>query len=284
MVVADEGRCALCDAVCSRRFANVAWRGLRVGYRICAACGLVFQWPRMSEEQLKEFYRKDYRVQLQGTDGPTEKDIALQDGRARFLLQFLDGHLPGLTRHLDVGCSCGALMRQFATSLGCQSVGVEPGDSYRAYCSRLGNEVYASLDELKATSSPRFDLVSLIQVFEHVPSPRQYLELLAADVVADNGYLLLEVPNLYGHPCFEVGHLFAFSSRTLRELLQAAGFDVVAMLVHGRPRGTRPYYIAALARRASRMQGLPIRPDRMVRVKRAVAMLRLRIQSLFRIK
>ena len=276
--------CSLCGATKSRRFSDTVWRGITVRYRICSNCGFVFQSPRMTGKTLEEYYRKAYREQLQGTESPTVGDAVLQDGRARSLLQFLARRPSGVSRHLDIGCSYGSLIGHFQKAFGCQSVGVEPGDAYRRHCSEAGIEVYPLIDDLKATAPPRFDLVSMVHVLEHLDQPREYLRMLAAALLADDGHILVEVPNLYGHPCFEVAHMYAFSRHTLEEMLRSAGFRIVAGEVHGRPRGRRPYYVTVLARRAQGSGAAAVRPERWVWAKRQAGIMKDRLQSLLGVR
>ena len=103
--------CPLCGERGSGLFDRRESRGRQVINRICGHCGLVFQPPRMNEEELKAFYEGEYRQLYQGTEGPTAKDLAAQAARAQALIAFLGEHVDRVARHLDVGCSAGTLLR-----------------------------------------------------------------------------------------------------------------------------------------------------------------------------
>jgi len=77
--------------------------------------------------------------------------------------------------------------------------------------------VYPSLDDLGQADGGRFDLVSMAHVLEHIPNPVEYLSDLRERYLTPDGWLLIEVPNLYAHDSFEIAHSIAFSSHTLRE-------------------------------------------------------------------
>src|SRR5690606_26886250 len=63
------------------------------------------------------------------------------------------------------------------------------------------------------------------------------------------GLLLLEVPNLYVHSCYEPSHLFAFTEKTLRLLFQSAGYEVLWHKLHGLPNSEkRQRYVTMLGR------------------------------------
>jgi SAM-dependent methyltransferase len=146
-----------------------------------------------------------------GTAGPTPKDLAVQAGRAEVLLGFARARTEKISRHLDIGCSAGMLLQYFQGTYHCQPVGVEPGRAYRDYAQRQGLRVYPSLEELRASGEGPFDLVSLAHVLEHIPEPVTYLDSLRKTLLAPDGRLLVEVPNLYAHDSFEVAHLVAYS-------------------------------------------------------------------------
>jgi len=277
----DVLQCLLCANRKSKFFDQREFRGLPVTNRVCAACGLVFQSPRMTEAELGNFYSNEYRRMYQGEEGPSAKDIAVQRLRAGNLLHFVMDCLGKPERHLDIGCSSGALLSCFQSALGCQPVGIEPGDAYRIYARDQGLTVYSSLEELKAYGDVGFDLVSLVHVLEHLPDPVSYLVKIRQTVLASDGWLLLEVPNLYAHDCFEVAHLASFSAHTLTQTLNKAGYGVIALKLHGQPRSLRiPLYISMLAKpeRLTNVQTVfHVRAEKGVAIKRTLGMYRRRL-------
>jgi hypothetical protein len=90
---------------------------------------------------------------------------------------------------------------------------------------------------------------------------------------------LLEVPNLYAHDCFEVAHLVSYSPHTLCQTVRKAGFEVSAIKQHGQPRSeVILLYLTLLARPATGQDHTgPVTPDRGVRLKRRLGMLRRRV-------
>jgi len=272
--------CPLCSSTQSLPFDQRTFRGQPVANRLCRACGLVYQSPRMTDVELEAFYAESYRQLYQGSQGPDSKDLAVQRGRARALLAFARRHIPAVSRHLDIGCSSGLLLQQFHQVYSCQPTGIEPGDAYRRYAQEQGLEVFASLPELRASNQAPFDLVSLAHVLEHIPAPVEYLEALGAGLLSPGGWLLIEVPNLYAHDSFEVAHLVAYSPHTLRQMLQKSGFDITGFQEHGQPRSAiLPLYLTALARpSASPLPGgSQVTPESGVRRKRRLGMLRRRV-------
>ena len=267
--------CPLCGSR-SRLFSRQKFRGWDVINRVCQYCGLVYQSPRMSESETAEFYQAGYRQVYQGDENPIAKDFTTQTARAESLLGFVQTHITSISRHLDIGCSTGLILQHFKKQYGCQPVGIEPGDAYRNYASQQGLRVYKALDELENAKEAQFDLISMSHVLEHLPDPVGYLAHLRGALLEPNGWLLLEVPNLYAHDSFEIAHLVSFSSHSLTQAMEKAGFEIVKLDLHGRPRSQLlPLYITVLARPGTRIHKL--RPEKLVAFKRWAGMFRRRI-------
>jgi len=243
-------RCPVCesDAGAFQPFEQVRDQGVQLVYMICQHCGLIMQTPRPTSSSLEAYYRDSYRLQVQGVEGPTEKDLRIQAGRARHLTGLLEAHTHGVSTHLDIGSSSGALLRTIRRATGCESYGVEPGASYRRFSQASGLEIYASLDELPKARQNSYDLISMIHVLEHVYDPAEYLEKLRLQWLRPDGWLLVEVPNVFGHHALELSHIYAFSAETLRYVLRRSGYRVLLTKTHGEPRsGILPLYVTMLA-------------------------------------
>lgn len=248
-----QTNCPLCGSERISLFARWVDQGFTLNYRICTECGLVFMSPRMTDAELEEFYLVQYRITQQGTEGPTPRKIAFERKRAAHLLDIIQIHAPEVNVHLDVGCAAGELLLSVQSQYGCSSIGVEPSRSYKEYNDSLGLEVYQSLDDLYGMQSPpKVDLVTISHVLEHFPDPVQELSRIRENLLVPGGYLLVEVPNLFVHISFELGHLYAYYRRTLQLTLEKAGFRVLWHKLHGIPRSDpRPHYLTVIAEEAA---------------------------------
>jgi SAM-dependent methyltransferase len=186
----------------------------------------------MRSKELEDFYQEGYRSLYQETEEPTKKDLIMQEERARRTLEMIKQDVPRIKRHLDIGSSSGALLGEFKEYFGCESVGVEPGDEYRTFSTREGYFTYPSLETLPIDSE-RFDMISLMHVLEHFSDPIEQLQRLRENHLSQNGFLLLEVPNLLEHEALEIAHLFAFTPSTLRETVRQAGYKTLWTKTHG---------------------------------------------------
>jgi 2-polyprenyl-3-methyl-5-hydroxy-6-metoxy-1,4-benzoquinol methylase len=271
--------CPMCGANAHSPFDQREFRGILVTNIICRDCGLVYQSPRMTESERLAFYENGYRSLYQGQENPSPQDLAVQEARARVVLAFLAGLARPTSPILDIGCSAGKLLEQFQKQYQVQTYGVEPGQMYREYARSIGLEIYPSLEELQLTGPRRFSLVSMMHVVEHLPSPLAYLQYIRQTLLESGGWLLLEVPNLYAHDCFEVAHMVSYSAHTLSQLLGLAGYKIIKLRAHGLPRSRLiPLYLTSLAQPDPGQAGnSPVRSEIGIKLKRRLGLLERRL-------
>jgi 2-polyprenyl-3-methyl-5-hydroxy-6-metoxy-1,4-benzoquinol methylase len=139
-------------------------------------------------------------------------------------------------RLLDVGCAAGFFMA-VAQGEGWQVQGVDPSSFVANYArSQLGMHVYQGTLQDANFPSESWDVVTLWDVLEHMPDPRQELVEIHR-VLKRRGILALETQNIdsllpkilgnswghYGHHL----HLFHFTPKTITRILAETGFRVV---------------------------------------------------------
>jgi 2-polyprenyl-3-methyl-5-hydroxy-6-metoxy-1,4-benzoquinol methylase len=271
--------CPLCHSDQSEHFDTLKVENQAIQYRLCRHCGMVFQDADWKKEQLNDFYAKDYRRLVEGEDQVSDKNRAIEETRARLLVNWLKAQgVQSVKRHMDIGASTGALIHRTQTDFNARVLGVELSNSHRAFAEARGLTMLPSLEVLENQGGEPFDLISLIHVLEHLPEPVQTLIHLRERWLAPDGAFLLEVPNLYIHNSYEIAHLHAFSRHTLLESLRLAGYRVDAVRVHGQPRSNvLGLYITVLARPAGAPVDASVRPEGSVRLKRRLGMAKRRL-------
>ena len=65
--------CPLCASTRSILFDQRSFRQVLVSNRACLECGLVYQSPRMSDQDLEAFYEEEYRQVYQGSQEPSPR-------------------------------------------------------------------------------------------------------------------------------------------------------------------------------------------------------------------
>lgn len=276
--------CLLCGSDHHHLFAKAESFGYPLVYDQCENCGLVFQSQAESRAADPEFYTTTYRRIYQAHEEPTAKDLWVQSQRAQHLIESLESlGVREINTMLDIGASAGVLLQAFHRAFACRMTGVEPGDAYRAFAERKGITMFPSVEALIAAGPARFDLVSLSHVLEHLPDPVGMLRQIRAELLSEDGLLLLEVPNFYAHDSYELAHLACYTPHTLREALRQAGYDLVHFERHGVPRsGILNLYLTVLARPLGQASPGAVRLERNVSFKRNLAMLYRRlVQKLF---
>lgn len=165
-------------------------------------------------------------------------DPAYDEGRAQRglqaakILQAVARHKRG-GRLLDVGAASGILVEK-AGELGYDAVGVEPSRHLAERARQAGLNVHLGAFPHPAISGS-FDVITLVDVIEHVPSPVQLLRDIAGQL-APGGLGVVTTPNVESLAArvlgrrwwhFRIAHIGYFSRRTLLRALEQAGLEAV---------------------------------------------------------
>jgi len=202
--------------------------GSRWPFSRCRACGFIFADPRPSAQQIVAFYNQ--------LEDPAYGQEAA--GRARNfspILKRVRRYHPRARRLLDIGAASGIFLDAAARS-GYEGVGIEPSASLVAEAkSRYGIELFCgTLEDYPAT--PPFDVVTLLDLIEHVVDPVAFMTLVSSRV-APGGLLVIVTPDgaslaarLAGKRWwhYRTAHVHFFSLPALTTLLDRHGFDVIA--------------------------------------------------------
>ena len=190
-------------------------------------------------------------------------------------------YLPqGKARILDVGCAAGYFLRVMAEK-GHEVRGVEVSEAIAARAvEHLGTERVhiGTLDSVPADKpgydKGSFDLVTMWDVIEHVPDPKQLLEEAKA-MLRPDGHLILETQNvdsrfatllgLKWHHFKHQEHIFHFNPDTVRRVLEQAGFEVVKLTSSFGGKYVSFDFIAERAARLNRAASLALRPLTLLR-------------------
>lgn len=210
----------------------------RVSNVVCRACGLVFQNPRLLEEEIFHLYRgsdyvqRNYRASIPEIYGAMQ---GLNEGR----LSYLEGRVSGwpYVAALEIGPGAGSFLQALANA-GCLVKGIEPDPTaaeFIAECLRLP-VINALLGEYLAADPPdRYGLVVALHVLEHSAEPESFLRSLFG-LLGSDGVVFLEVPDiLRAHTSpefpwfeiFDVGHIYSYSPATLAFIVERAGGEVL---------------------------------------------------------
>jgi 2-polyprenyl-3-methyl-5-hydroxy-6-metoxy-1,4-benzoquinol methylase len=237
---------------------------------------LVWTDPRPSSEQLKEYYREQYRQDYKRVLQPKPKHtFRAAQVAVRRCQQLALALAPG-SSVLDLGAGGGELV-YVLRSLGLEARGIEPNEGYaRSALETLGVPVAAGFWQDADISAGSLDAVTLFHVLEHLDEPLRALELIR-DWLRPGGILWIEVPNIEA-VCqapihrFHRAHLYNFNAATLGRLGERAGFRLGRTFVSGD--GGNVTAVLERADIATRDSAIPGNADRIRAVLRAHTKLR----------
>lgn len=145
-------------------------------------------------------------------------------------------------RLLDVGCG-GGFFLEAAKNLGWETQGVELSEFASNYAvNKLSLRVHRGTIESAGLKAGFFDLATLFDVLEHSSDPVSLLSGVRR-VLRDGGFAVIRVPNdfeSYRNVLFKrifwlipPIHLFFFTKKTITEILNKTGFEVVGVCGDG---------------------------------------------------
>jgi SAM-dependent methyltransferase len=169
----------------------------------------------------------------------------------RRLAKIVDGfgRFRETNRWLDVGCGAGALL-DAAAKAGWEAEGTEVASAAVERLAARGRTVFAGdLEELRLPEGG-YDVVSLVEVLEHLPDPLSVVRRTAV-LLRPGGVAYVTTPHARGMSARALGlrwslvappeHLQLFSRRGLRALFSRAGL----MVDRCRTEGLNPYELRA---------------------------------------
>jgi SAM-dependent methyltransferase len=216
------------------------------GYSVvrCGECGLIYVNPQPTRGELEEYYA-GYDLADQWVNGEEPFNLGVRDVVLRFKKS---------GSALDVGCGPGQFLRNLREA-GFRVCGVEPSEAGSKYAKTVnGIDTFHGTVEAFLASAPQaqFDVISALNVIEHVKNPAKVLRDLHT-MLHGNGILVVGVPDvrlhvLVGevrrrlgfqdpflldtvkHPLVGIDpphHLTSFEPRTICGLLGRCGFEAV---------------------------------------------------------
>lgn len=221
----------------------------------CRSCLVRYVNPRPAPDELAAMYRDGYfsPTLAQAAGWHHLRHDAMKQATAQLRLQLLQEFHPQ-GRLLDVGCG-GGMFAHVAREAGWSAIGLEASPEAAAHAARERRiPIVAGRLEQLPFAGRRFDAVTMLDVLEHLFSPRTCLTEVRA-LLAPQGILLIETPNMAGwlprlmgsrHPWVRPPeHLTYFTPATLRLALERAGFRVLRLLTRA-SKVLTPEYVLGL--------------------------------------
>ncbi|MFZ5940863.1 MAG: class I SAM-dependent methyltransferase [Bacteroidota bacterium] len=211
----------------------------------CKHCGLIYANPqtthtvdgKVSADEEIEFDKEEMEQKLVGfipeKNQYLKKQYVQQKDYAR-VLDYLEKFEKGTL--LDVGSYTGVFLHG-AKERGWNVIGIEPLPLPRLYSEReFGLTVLSTPFEVSPIDNGSIDVVVSFHVIEHVYDPKAFVQK-CHDVLRKGGIMVLETPT-YDSLTFKLlkhrersmrcnGHIFFFTKKSLRDLAESKGFEVI---------------------------------------------------------
>jgi SAM-dependent methyltransferase len=196
----------------------------------CPECDIHFDSEIPEKSDLENYYQKAYKI----TDSnfiTTEKRRLSRIPEQFSLLGDIIKYIAPPAKLLDIGCDKGFFLDE-ARRIGYEVSGVEPSETARNYCSKIGINVIKEIELIEN----KFNAITLWHSLEHNSDPVQFVNNIK-EKLEPNGYLFIRVPALdslwakilksrwiWFQP---QNHYFHFSHKSLNHLLGQLNFDVL---------------------------------------------------------
>ena len=200
---------------------------------ICDACGLQMQEKYPKEAELfytKEYYSGKAEYSYQDERSSIKFHNFVWQARLKKLARFL----PPPADFLDIGCAFGGFV-QAASNFGYRAQGLDLSGYAVDYARSQGLAVRQGELEPGLFPPQSVDIVSLVEVMEHIAEPRRAMEALS-EIVRPKGVVLVQTANFLGwqarwagknYHYYLPGHLFYYSTKNLRMLFEEYGFGPI---------------------------------------------------------
>ncbi len=186
----------------------------------CGICNLYFRHPFFSSNELAEAYGQI-----------SETNWSYRERRNDYRLAFeAIFQLKKSGRILDIGCYRGDFLQLFPDSF--SRYGIEPSKAAAKMAKEKGVRIVGKTLEEFESGNTRFDIITLIDVLEHLPSPFQALSKLAP-FLNRNGILLFSTGNTDALPWrlmrqdywyYSTEHVSFFNPKWFRWAARQLGF------------------------------------------------------------
>jgi SAM-dependent methyltransferase len=202
----------------------------------CEQCGLMYASPRSKLPDQDEIAAYDpeftKKTRENSRDRYEKEEFQVRDYEDT--RDYLRSAYPRRGRLLEIGCSMGFLLAKFRQD-GWEVEGIEPNKGYCQFIEEY-HGIKASPTILEEANWPdaSVDVVVMLHVIEHVPDPHHTLEEIFR-VLKPGGCLVVETPR-YDSLMFKMlrhrersvscdGHIYFFTTETLREMCLRVGFQ-----------------------------------------------------------
>ncbi|MAT42526.1 MAG: hypothetical protein CL609_09310 [Anaerolineaceae bacterium] len=193
-------------------------------YVKCLRCGLIFLKHIPSKDEILRYYPNNYEAY----SGIKKKKVLEKT------IKYIKKYKNNPSSILDIGCSTGEFLEAIKFN-GIKNVyGIELNEVISDIAKEKGIKIVGStIDDLQPNDRG-YDIITLWDVFEHLPNPRSSLEKIFS-ILNPGGYLFMSIPNLDSFDRYIFGqkwigwdaprHLYLYDNKLIEKVLIESGFS-----------------------------------------------------------
>lgn len=238
--------CPICESKNLSKLCNVSFcdnknfTGLPDEYTIteCNECGMVFSNMDATEKDFTDYY-ENFSTYLEKTN---ENCRRVLENEYAILYNMIQPYITENSKIMDIGTAKGGFL-DYLNKKGLKNLyGIEPSIEDNKD-NTLEDNIRLIKGDIcqKLNITEKFDLINLQQVMEHIYNVKTALQNIK-NLVRDNGYLLIDVPNAdkyidnYNVPYefFIYEHINHFNKASLTNLLAENDFKIINVMYHNR--------------------------------------------------
>lgn len=203
----------------------------------CRQCGMTYSMEVLRRDIDQSIYTNADKAQNSFVAVKQQAAYKmLEKKKAQYILEKTKQYVLPPGNLLDIGSSTGVLLGA-GVEAGWDAFGIEADKNIPDYSSIPAKRFQGFFPEVILGSEISFDLVTMLDVLEHIEKPRKFLHD-TKPFLNKKGHLVIQVPNLnslivqlegssnanFGH-----GHWSYFTPTSLRKLLLSVGLKIVEM-------------------------------------------------------
>ena len=207
---------------------------------ICVNCGNIYHQPKIDKKKLIKHYQTKYRY----SDAKINLGKNIIDLPINFKWISMSFHRfyafykiiknkniiksNKKLKILDYGCYHGAFLYACKKVFNFNTIGTD----YNKTGLNIAKSAFL-VDEVFETKENFFskkinaDIVSLLQVLEHLPDPVKFLIRIKKNILKKNGLVYIEIPNPFANPLDDPTHLNLYSYETIKYILESCNYKVL---------------------------------------------------------
>jgi len=204
-------------------------------YKKCEKCSLVYVSPVLKENEIIKMYKNSTYSNSWGKILSNKTEYKFNQAKFDNVLKDIKKISKIKGKLLDVGCAVGQFLDTFKKD-GWETFGIELNDFERKISQNKGHKVYSKKIEANFLSKRNFDMVSILEVLEHVYNPEKVMKSIHR-VLKKNGLLVIIVPNVESlaasimqsrcNMFLGMSHITMFSPITLKNFVEKFSFKQV---------------------------------------------------------